>query len=134
MNSGQIISFISQLGGILPPSALLLAQSYFHAMIKDRRIIAIYKDGALHAIMAFSLCSDYIPFWKKETWDYIPHQSNATTLYIELLAARYWDKEARETFQQEILKRYPQIEQAVWHKWADWGDRKVTWRRQWAMK
>lgn len=111
-----------------------LAQIYFHNMIKDGRVIGIYDNGVLYGILAFSLCFEYEPYWKKETWDYVPHIPEGTTLYIELLACKEWNKEIRKTFAKEILARHPQIDLAIWHKWADWGDRKVTWRRQCLMK
>jgi hypothetical protein len=134
MNARDAMVILGRMGMRYPPSSAALAEAYFHDMIKDGRVIAIYKDGGVYGLLAFSLCFDYIPYWRKETWDYRPHEVDGTTLYVELLAARHWNKEARETFAKEILTRYPQIEQAIWHKWATWGDRKVTWRRKWAMK
>lgn len=134
MTSTLILLFLKNIGAKFSEPQAHLAQDYFNRMIKDGRVIAINKDGELHGILAFSLCFDYVPYWKKETWEYKQHEPNGTTLYIEFLAALNWNKEARQTFAQEILKRYPQIEQAVWHKWAHWGDRKVIWRKQWAMK
>lgn len=134
MNAVDVLIFLGRIGYRFTPSTALLARNYFYEMIRDGRITALYKDGVIHGILAFSLCTDYEAFWKKETWDYRPHQIDGTTLYVELMAARNWNKEVRQAFQQEILKLHPQVEQAVWHKWAAWGDRKVTWRRQWAMK
>lgn len=134
MTSIDLLVFMGELGGRFTPDQAQQAEAYFDQMIKDGRVIAIYKDGVLHGILAFSLCSNFIPYWKKETWDYRQHEDNGKTLYIEIMASRSWTKELRKTFQQEILNRHPQIEEAIWHRWASWGDRKVTWRKQWAMK
>lgn len=129
MNTNQIITFISDLGGIFSPASIPLVRAFFQRMIEDERVVVIFKQNTIHSVLAFSLSDDFKPFYTKETWDYVPHNPDGSVFYVELLASRTWDKKLRKQFQSLILEKYPQIQSAVWHKWADWGDRKVIWRR-----
>ena len=111
-------------------SELELAILYFINMIKDERVIIIYEDKKPHAILTYSLTDDTDIFLKKKTWDYLPQNLLSKTIYIEKLVSKGWNKELRTIFEQMILKRHPQLEHGVWHRYGLWGDRKVMTKRR----
>lgn len=129
MNELGVIKFLGQRGARFGKRSLDQAISYFSHMIKDKRVITLFKDGKLHSIMAFSLGEDFDRFYRKHVWRYVPHDPSGKILYVEMVVSKSWDKDIRKQFRDEILKLYPQIEEAHWHKWATWGDRHVMWRR-----
>ena len=98
---------------------------YFQQMNIDERIIAILKNEELYGFACISIGDNWQQFHKKDTWNYRTHSPEGKIVYIELLICKEWNRELRLLLEQEILRKYPQIEKAVWHKWAKWGDRQV---------
>ena len=103
---------------------------YFINMIHDGRVLEILEDGEPYAICAYSMTNDPDTFLKKGTWDYLPHDSNGSVVYIEKLASKGWDRRLRNIIEHIILTKHQQMEYGVWHKWAKWGDRKVISKRR----
>ena len=129
MNIIDIVKILGEMGGRFPKSQLGSLMEYFTKMIADGRVIVIWKDKEPYAVMAFSIGNDFEKFHKKTTWDYIAHDQEGSTLYIELLVCKQWTKELRKQFEQEILKHYPQLEEAHWDRWVSSGERHVKIRR-----
>ena len=103
-------------------------------MGKDGRIIEVDKDGYPWGIIIFSLCNDYEPFYKKYTWKYLKHDRKGHIAYIEKMACYGWSKELRKAFEERLVAKYPNIEQAIWHRYGKTGDRTVIYRRKVCMK
>lgn len=103
---------------------------YFINMIKDNRVVIIYEDKLPFAIMTYSLTDDSDTFLKKETWDYLPHNLLAKTVYVEKLISKGWNKGLRLAFEKTITSMYPKIEQGIWHRYGKYGDRCVISKRR----
>lgn len=125
MNAIDLLLFMGELGKRYSEKDLLEAHYYLYRMIDDGRTIVIMEDGKVHAFICFSICEDFEQFYKKDTWDYIPHYPSGSIIYIELMICRKWTKELRGKFEELIIQRYPQLHTGIWHKYAKWGDRKV---------
>lgn len=91
----------------------------------DERVIIISEDDKSHALVTFSICNDYKPYFQKNLWDYLPHDPKGTTCYIENIISDSWTGKLRRNLQHAITKKYPQIEWAVWHRPGDLEDRVV---------
>ena len=130
MNIIDIIKILGEMGGRFPKSQLGSLMEYFSKMIADGRVIVIWKDNEPYSVMTFSISNEFEQFHKKSTWHYLPHDPTGTSLYIELLVSKVWTKELRKQFGQEILKKYPQLEEAHWHRWVSSGERHVKIRRK----
>ena len=98
---------------------------YFNSMIKDSRVIIIRKDYLPYAVLTFSITDEPDKYLKKGPWEYLSHDVNGKTIYIEKLISKGWDKELRRDFESTLTFLYPQIEYGIWHRWAKWGDRQV---------
>lgn len=120
----------ADLNCVFRPSELDVAIGYFMNMIKDERVIVIYEDSKPHAVMTYSLTDDPDTFLKKATWDYLPQNLLAKTIYVEKLVSKGWNKELRTLFEQMIIKRHPRLEHGIWHRYGLDGDRKVTTKRR----
>ena len=134
MKAVAILKIMGELGARFPITKIWEIISYVSEMLKDERVVIINKDGVPHGVAFCSICDDYDTFYRKTTWNYKPHDPKGKILYIELLCCKKWTKELREIFEIELIKKYPSIEEAVWHRWASYGDRKVTYRRKICMK
>ena len=106
------------------------AQDYMEQMINEKRVITIEDEEGLHTVILFSVCHDYTPFYKKKTYEYLPHDPSGTILYIEKAVSRGWTKELRKPMKDLFLTEYPQLQVAKWHRWGKRGDRPVTVRRE----
>ena len=130
MNTLDIIKFMGERGGRFPKDSIKEIIHYFSNMIRDGRVVVIYKEKEIYAFVTFALTDEYERFYKKKTWDYVPHDKSGKIMYVEFMVCKQWNKQLRYQFQSEILKLYPQIEEAHWHRWASYGDRLITWRRK----
>lgn len=130
MRAIPILKIMGELGARFPTSKIWEIISYVSSMLEDERVIVISKDEIPYGVAFCSLSNDYEPFYKKDTWDYKAHDPKGKILYIELLCCKKWTHELREIFETELVKKYPSIEEACWHRWAAYGDRKVTYKRR----
>ena len=129
MTTIEVLKTIGEMGGRYKISEFNSIGEYIFKMLTDKRIVDIEGFNGGRAIIFFSICDDYDPFYKKDTWTYRPHFPDGNIAYIEKLISTKWDREMRELFENEILKHYPNAEFGVWHRFAKWGDRKVMRRR-----
>jgi hypothetical protein len=124
MNAYDIIKILGEIGVLFRTKIIDDAIDYFALMLYDERIILIKKDGNPHAIICFSMTDEPEIYLKKKTWDYLSHDVLGKTIYVEKIVSKGWDKELRDQFEREIIKRYPQIEYGVWHREGKHGDRR----------
>ena len=103
---------------------------YVTRMIEDGRVVAINGESGIHAVLFFAICHDWHPFHEKGSWIYLAHDQLGDTIYLESLVSKGWDKEVRAKFEEIITHKYPNLKQAVWHRWAKDGDREVKIQRR----
>lgn len=125
----KALLLLGELGYRFRQSEVIPAIDYCNRMASEDRIIEISKDGNHYAILFYSMTDDIKPFLEKGTWDFREHNPQATIIYVEKLVARRWTKELRRDFEAMITAKYPQIEQAIWHRWGKTSDRQVIYRR-----
>lgn len=130
MTEIDVLKTMGELGARFNASKLWIIIDYVAKMLADERIVIIKKDGEIEGVAFCSLSNDYELYYKKDTWDYFQHDSKGSVLYLELLCCRKWTRELRKLFESEIVKKYPSIKEAVWHRWASYGDRKVIYKRR----
>lgn len=111
-------------------SEIAQAMDYTTRMIEDGRVIIITSHGEPVSIMFISLTNSPDNYLKKENWEYLTHDAHGECVYIEKIISRKWNREIRNLIESELSSRYPSFTYAVWHRWAKWGDRKVTIKRR----
>ncbi len=130
MNALDILCFMGDLGIRYPKDAIDECIRYVENMVRTDRVITIRDGSGLNAIVFFSICNDWEPFYKKETWEYYDHTPTGNALYVEKIVAKRFTKEMRRELETLFLAKYPQLEFAKWHRWGKIGDRGVTVRRK----
>lgn len=123
--STDILVLFGKCGMRYTPKILSRFLSYVGLMLRDERVVEIRKDGELIGVLLFALDSDLDKFYKKKTWDYVPHNLEGDTVYIELCASLEWNKKLRVQFEEAIVSRFPQIKFGRWHEWKKRGDHEV---------
>lgn len=130
MNAFDIASIYGKLGARFYKSKLDVMLEYFRLMLEEGRIITISKDGNPHAIIMFSVGDNPDKFLKKGTWEYVPHDPKGKIVCIEQLISKGWDKDLRNLMEITLSSRFPTAEEAVWYRYAKWGDRLVKAKRR----
>lgn len=102
---------------------------YFEKMGREERIINITRNGKFHTFITYSICDDYKPYVDKDLWDYLPHDPNGKICFVEKLMSLHWTLRLRKKLERAIIKKYPQVEMAVWMRPGINNDRKVIYRR-----
>ena len=125
MNTIDLLKEMGELGVKFKRSEIEPAIDYVSKMLSDKRVIYMTGENDERVISFFSVCYNYEPFYKKKTWDYLPHFPEGNIVYVEKIVSTGWNRKMRELFEIEILKHHPKFEHAVWHRWAKWGDRKT---------
>ena len=126
MNAIGLIKILGEMGCRFKTSQFNDIIDYFALMLDDERVILISKEGKLCAVLLFSITDDPELHLKKESWEYREHDPQAKTAYIEKLISKSWNKDMRREFESELIRKHPQIERGLWHRYASWGDRQVT--------
>lgn len=99
-------------------------------MGREERFVQIFMDGEPHTFLTFSICDDYKPYEEKELWEYLPQNPNGKICFIETLASRGFERDLLRRIEEIIVKKYPQVEGAVWFRPDKNGERKVIYRRR----
>lgn len=129
-NAIGIMKFMGECGARFSYKGLDHIISYIENMIKDQRVTVISENHKPIAVLFFSMTDNPQYFLRKGTWDYLPHFPQGKIIYVEKLVSRGWNKLIRKQFESEVTKVHPQIEFAIWHRYAKWGDRQVTYKRR----
>ena len=130
MTSSEVLYLFRRIGFDIDLRVLTKFTDYISSMMKDDRVLIIYENGEPYALLLYSITNNHIPYLLKSDWTYLEHDPDGSTIYIEKLISKGWNKELRQEFERKILERHPQLTDAVWHKWAEWGDRQVTIKRR----
>lgn len=130
MNAVKLAKIFGEMGCLFYQHELKSALDYFQKMLEADRIVYILSDDKPYAFLFISLTNDPDAFLKKGKWEYLDQDEAGKILYVEKLISKGWDKETRVLFEKLITEKYPQIEYGLWHRWAKWGDRKVTSKRR----
>ena len=85
-------------------------------MKKDGRILGLTVNDNLEALLFYSICDDIDRFYKKQPFEYLPHDISGRTVYVEMVIARRWLRQMREMVTARLLEKYPNLEQAVWFR------------------
>ena len=89
-----------------------LVKMYIELMGQDERIFLI--DG--HGVLFYSICFKTAPFAKKPLFNYLPHDVNGDICYIEKVVSSVWNRQIRDAFEEEVIKKYPQLKCAQFHR------------------
>lgn len=132
MNAYEILAYLKEVGGKYPAEYYPRIISYFQDMMDAGRIICLFdKEKQKPAFIAcFSIADDPEPFLVKDTWQFRQDDLTGKTFYVEMGFGERWTKEMRNEFAKMIDENFPWIETVMWHRWADWGDRKVIVKRR----
>lgn len=130
MNIVEILEFIGSQGGMYRRKQIPEIVEYFKSMIEDGRVVAIYDNDKVVGIVAFSICDHYLRFYTKKCFDYLPHNPDGKTAYIEMAVASKWNKQIRKIFEYEISKKFPNFEYGIWYRSTKYDDRRVIARRK----
>lgn len=130
MTTLEILNFMGRRGLRYHKNSLDSLISYIQCMRHENRIIIIESDFSPIAVCFFSICSNYVPYYVKETWDFLTHDPFGKKVYVEKIVSDAWDKTMRNEIERKLIAAYPQLEEAIWHRWDRIGDRKVIARRR----
>lgn len=105
-----------------------LSYNYFKKMAEDDRFIRIFEDGVATTFICFSICNDCEDYEKKGLWEYLPHDPMGRICFVEKMGSFNWNKSIRKQLEIEIVKKYPNIEYAIWFRPTKNNDRKVIYK------
>jgi len=103
---------------------------YFEQMIKDERVMVFYDDKKPIGFLAYSICDDYLPFWRKSAWEFKPHNPEGKIVFIEHMAFKNFDKKFKTLIERSLISKYPDFECAIWRRNRKPEDKKVIVKRR----
>jgi len=128
MNNIDVVKFIIQYGGGFKNKDLSDASFYFQKMLGAGRVIGLYENGSLIAIMLYTLTNNPEVNKLLDTFDYVEQELESDTVLIDKVVAVKWNKSIRNHFESVLIELYPNIEYAVGYK-TD-GNRQFKSRRR----
>lgn len=125
----DLMIFMGERGILYKESEFESTVSYIRNMIKDNRVIVIYKSGDIHTVLFFSISNDWRKHYLKETWEYRSHDPYGAEIYFEKAVSVRWSRAIRCEVKGELLRRFPSLRLAKWHRYDTIGDRECTLKR-----
>lgn len=80
--------------------------------------------------MTFSICNDYSQFKAKDVFRVLPHDPDGKICYIETFISGDCNRDIIRQIESVIVKRFPQINKAVWCRPGDVEEREYHYRRR----
>lgn len=130
MKELEVFEFMKLRGMKLDPIQTEEAIRYVSLMLLDQRIIVILRYSDLHTVAFFSICNNPTPYQAKQTWGFLQHDPEGKVVFIEKMVTKGWNKEVRHGLEKVLINRFPQLEEGIWCRDSEQGDRKVTYRRR----
>ena len=124
-----ILKFMGETGIRFKQDELSDIFYYIRSMIASCRVIELCDNETRYGYLFFSICNDIEPYYKKPTWRYVSDNKNGDKVYIEKLVAKAWNKELRKIVEKNLHQLYPNLVEAIWHRWGKTSDRKVIYTR-----
>lgn len=90
-------------------------KTYFETMLKMDRVIIVYNDDCIDAVITFFLTKDYNISYRKGTWDIPQDDPEGHQIYIDKLVGNYNFKLAR-LIRKEIEDRFPKVMEGYYHR------------------
>lgn len=126
----DIFDFLSYFEPRFRPRDIKFIDDYFTSMIEDQRVLVFYNNDVPCMIMCYSITDDFLPYAKKDFWEYYPHNPDGKICFIEKLISREWKPWMRKKIDDIMVKKYPQIEGAAWYRARPFGNQLITVRRR----
>jgi len=131
MTISDILCVMGEAGVRFTRESLPKVFNYVSRMVEDHRCITISDHmGEKVGVIFFSVCEDWEPHYRRDKWEYVPHNPGGHILYIELAASSVWNKHLRRDFEDGLLQKYPNLQVGVWHRWGRRCDRRVIAKRR----
>ena len=104
-----------------------MINDYMELMGREGRIILVNEP---YTVLTFSICNDYRPYSEKESFEYLPHDPYGHICFIETMACKKWSRELLRRLEEAIVRKYPQLDCAVWIRPEGLEERKYYYRRR----
>src|SRR3990167_11290062 len=130
MNPISVLTIMGEMGLRYRASEINETIDYATKMLDNGRVIVIWDDDIISAVLFFSITNEPKLFLEKQTWEFKSHDPEGKIVYLEKLVSRGWNKKIRLQLESEIIRKYPNIDHAEWHRWGKTGDRPVISKRR----
>lgn len=125
MNEIEILKFMGSCGFMFKRSEIVPAIEYLKKMRKNDKVLAIYQDKKLHAIIIFSITNEEHKFLKKSTWEFLESNPSGQAIIIDYLACKQFDYDLRNEIRSYFCVKHPQFEYALWKRFRKPFDKVV---------
>lgn len=130
MNAFEILSFFGECGWFFKHGEIPDATIYLEKMMEDKRILAFDEKDGLNAILLFSVCEDYVPFYRKGSWVYGEHDIKGECIFIEHIVSKKFSLALKNQIEHVFAELFPHFKYAVWRRYRNDVDKKVIIQRR----
>lgn len=89
---------------------------YLEKMLAMDRVLVLYDDGTMQAVLFYYLTEDYLKLYKKSAWETATDNPEGHQLYIDKMVCRHWTRGLRSAIQTAFQERFPHITEAYYHR------------------
>jgi hypothetical protein len=86
------------------------------SMLQRNRVMLIWNQDEVEAVLFYYLTNDYRILYKKPTWSIPKEDADGKQIYIDKLIARTWTKPMRELVYKMFLERFPKTTDFYYHR------------------
>ena len=112
----HLASLMQTWGYKVDPEHYLSFSYYLKACLKKHRVLMIWDDSKIEAVVIFFLTNDYSKLYKKGTWDVPLEDESGSQIYVDKLVCRQYTSCLGRAIRNIFEKEFPQVEEAFYHR------------------
>lgn len=116
MKFSHLANIFISWGFQVKPHEYLAFQEYTEEMLRRDRVIAVYQNNAIQAIICYYLTKDYTKLYKKNWWEIPLEDASGHQIYIDKMICRKWTKDLRLAVKMAIEQKFPHIKECYYHR------------------
>lgn len=116
MKPAQMANLMYKWGWVIRHEHYIAFCDYLKEMVKRNRVFIVKDEEEIIALCFYFLTDDFNEVYKKGTWDVIEDDPSGHQIYIDKLVCRTWTRKVRESVQEAIQTRFPQVAEGYYHR------------------
>jgi len=112
----HLANLMQNWGWKIKPKHYQSFSDYLREMLSRNQVMIVMDGEFIEAVLFFYITNDYSKLYKKSTWAIGESDPDGHQMYIDKMVCRKWTKSVRESVQRAIQEKFPQVNEAYYHR------------------
>lgn len=116
MTLDDVVDSLLEWGYVINPREYDRFRDYVREMFARERVLMMFKEDELMAIILFHITNDYERLYKKGLWDIPDGDPEGHQVYIDKMVCKSMTLPLRRAIASAIVNKYPRVDEGYYHR------------------